>query len=329
LGGGKESKVRCATGGLSILHMRNDVKNTKITCVTGASGMIGLCITKRLLEKGYIVRVLTRSATFPLENVVCFQGSLSDVDVLESMLDSAEVVFHCAGELHDESKMYDVNVLGTERLARVAAEHGVGSFVHISSAGVTGPANTAWVDEATPCHPSNAYEVSKWEAEQRFASLNHGGMRLCILRPANVVDDERPGVLAMALRNVWTDRISLLIKGGESAHLVHAEDVAGAALFLAENETCSGTYLVGCDEDDRNTIAGVFNLARRKLGIDEYKGPVFSAAIPYYLRCMRRGKSLHGRTQFSSARLIGAGFEFPLGLEAAIERVCACHGLNQ
>jgi len=301
----------------------------RLAAVTGATGMIGRRVVEQLRRQGRSVRVMQHHAAVKAPGCEVILGDLASDESLRALLDGVDEVYHCAAELHDEVRMHDVNVLGTERLARGAVEHGAGCFVHISSAGVTGPVNTAWVDEAMPCHPSNAYEVSKWEAEQRLASLNDGGMRLCILKPTNVVDDERPGLLEMALRNVWMDRFSLLVKGGESAHLVHAEDVAGAALFLADNEVCSGAYLVGCDEDERNTIAGVFNLARRKLGIDEYKGPVFSATIPYYLRCMRRGKSLHGRTRFSSARLIGAGFEFSLGLEAAIERICAAHGLSQ
>ena len=291
--------------------------------------MIGRRVVEQLRVQGRRIRVLQRSADEKPRDVDVVVGDLASDESLHVLLDGADCVFHCAAELHDIKRMHDVNVLATERLAQVAMEQGVKRFIHMSSAGVTGPSDQAWIDEALPCHPYNSYEVSKCKAEQVLSSLSDSGMRICMLRPTNVIDDDRPGVLAMASRNVWRDQLSLLIKGDESAHLVHAEDVAEAALFLAENDSCYGACFVGCDEDDRNTVAGVFNLARRKMGRTEYHGPVFPAAVPYYLRSIGRGKSLHGRTRFSSAKLIDAGFEFSLGLDGAVERICNCQMLKQ
>lgn len=291
--------------------------------------MIGRRVVEQLRHRGRRIRVMQRSPGDKTQDFEVVVGDLASDGALHALLDGADCVFHCAAELHEESRMHAVNVLATERLALVAMEQGVKRFIHISSAGVTGPSDQLWIDETVPCHPYNSYEVSKWQAEQVLASLSDSGMRICMLRPTNVIDDDRPGVLAMAFRNIWRDQVSLLIKGGESAHLVHAEDVAEAAFFLAENDSCYGAYFVGCDEDNSNTVAGVFNLARRNMGRTEYHGPVFSAAVPHYLRRIGRGKSLHGRTRFSSSKLIDAGFEFSLGLDGAVERICTCHMLKQ
>ncbi len=299
-------------------------KTGKIAAVTGATGMIGRRLVVLLVAQGWQVRALQHHKSVVPDGCEVIAGELASEDAVDSLLRGATCVFHCAAELHDSSRMHDVNVLATRHLARKAIECGVGSFIHLSSAGVIGPAHEIWVDEATPCHPFNAYEISKWQAEQLLQEMQGQAMRICMLRPTNVVDDDRPGVVALAFRHGWRSRLSLWVKGAECAHLVHAEDVAAAALFLAVNENCSGTYFVGCDEDDRNTVVGVCNLARRKLGMARYDGPKLPVAVPYYLRRIRQGQSLHGKTRFSSARLSGAGFAFPLGLEAAIARLCAC-----
>ena len=297
----------------------------RVAAVTGATGMIGQRLVTLLIAQDWQVRALQHHKSVALDGCEVIAGDLASEDAIDSLLQGAVCVFHCAAELHDSSRMHDINVLATRYLARKAIECGVGSFNHLSSAGVIGPAHKAWVDEADSCHPANAYEISKWQAEQVLTSLPDSDMRICMLRPANVVDDDRPGVVALAFRHGWRSSLSLWLKGAECAHLVHAEDVAAAALFLGVNETCSGAYFVGCDEDDRNTVAGVCNLARHKLGMAQYDGPKLPVAVPYYLRRIRQGQSLHGKTRFSSAKLLESGFVCGLGLEGAVERICVAH----
>jgi len=192
-------------------------KYRKIACITGASGMIGLYIARLALNAGYQVRVLSRKDSFPLKGAELFSGSLDDELLLKLMLEDADMLFHCAAELYDESRMHEVNVVATERIAKLAIDQSVGCFVHISSAGVIGITCTSWVDETTAYHPKNAYEVSKWQAEQQLFQLPKSNMRLCMLRPTNVIDDSRPGMLAMALRNGWKDKLLYFLKGGERA----------------------------------------------------------------------------------------------------------------
>jgi len=291
--------------------------------MTGANGMIGRRVLEQLARQKMIrIRVLLRQQRSMPESIETVIGDLASDESLCRLLDGVDTVFHCAAELRDVAQMQAVNVAATVRLAQIAADLGVVQFIHLSSAGVIGPTCDAWVDEATPCHPGNGYEISKWQAEQALVPASQA-MRLCMLRPTNVIDDDRPGVLALALRNSWLDGLQCFLKGGECAHLVHAEDVAAAAVFLAEHNSCEGAYFVGDDEDERNTVNGVFALARVYLTGSHGCRISLPAAFPYWLRRVVRGRSLHGKTRFSSKRLIASGFTFPLGLEATVERVCS------
>ena len=54
-----------------------------IACVTGASGMVGSKIVRRLVSHGYKVRALSRSEYSFDSNVELFRGGLEDEEVLK------------------------------------------------------------------------------------------------------------------------------------------------------------------------------------------------------------------------------------------------------
>ena len=286
--------------------------------------MIGRCIVGRLLATGSRIRVLTRRKGDAEAGVEPVIGSLGEPAALAALVDGADAVFHCAAEINDSARMDEVNIEGTVRLSEAAAAHKVSYFCHISSAGVVGPGDAAWVDEDTPCRPASPYERSKWEAERRVRAALGAKAKLCILRPTNVVDEARPGVLALALRNGWKEKLVVRIKGAECAHVVHADDVAAAALhFWGHALDEPGWFFVASDEDVRNTVAGVYAMCRTEiLGVAVGPPTTLPASVPYLVRRVLRGASLHGRTRFSTARLRAAGFEAPLGLAGAVRQIC-------
>lgn len=294
-----------------------------LVAVTGINGMIGRRVAEQLTMRGIKVRALLRRDMPMAQGVEVVIGDLTSEEALRHLVDGVDIVFHCAAELYDESAMHEVNVIATERLGQMAIDYDVTCFIHISSAGVVGAVHQRLIDETTLCQPRNFYERSKWQSEQVLAHLPENGVRLCMLRPINVIDDERPGILNMILRDTWKDRIQFFIKGGEMAHVVHAYDVAAAALHLAFSPLrLEGAFFVGCDEDAANTIAGVLKLCIRNLGSNRVVGLHLPVCIPYFLRRMIFKTGLHGATIFSSARLIATGFKYPLGLDEAIKRIC-------
>ena len=90
--------------------------------------MIGRRIVQKLLDRGYSVRVLTRS-NYAKDKVQVFRAGVSDERELETFVSGARMVFHCAAELSDESKMHEVNVRGTERIVKLIGRHQVKYFL--------------------------------------------------------------------------------------------------------------------------------------------------------------------------------------------------------
>jgi len=307
--------------------MVNEKDNKNIACVIGGSGMVGSRVVDLLLKQGYSVRVLSRGQNYKRQDVEVIIGSLENEEVLNNFLYGASLLFHCAGEFQDESKMWEVNVHGTERLTQQAAQSGISYFCYISSAGVVGKTSLSLVDETTPCAPMNLYEKSKLAAEQ-LIQRNIRNCRAIILRPTNIVDDMRPGALSLPMKGSFSDRVKVLLKGGECAHIVHAEDVAAAALFFV-GKHIEGTecFFVSCDEEPLNTYAGIWPLYKAcEDGLSaEAVRPALHVPliVPYILRRLWRGHSNRGDVRYSSKKLMSAGFVFPLGLRKAIKKVAS------
>jgi nucleoside-diphosphate-sugar epimerase len=301
---------------------------TPIACVTGASGMIGSRIRERLTAQGHRVRVLTRQKGFTAGNADVCVGDLEDEPSLAKFVEGADLVVHCAAELSDESRMWPVNVLATQRLMALSEAARVQTFCYLSSVGVIGSTGSTRVDETTPCDPQNAYEKSKCAAEQLVAA-GVKGCRTIILRPTNVVDEEKPGILALPRRAGFADACKAFVVGGECAHIVHAEDVAHAAVYLISrpSDTRPQVYIVSCDHEPLNTVAGVWALydAYRRGQGDAVVRPRrhLPVMVPHLLRRIVRGRGNRGDVRYSSEKLLQSGFSFGLGVRGAVRLIAS------
>jgi nucleoside-diphosphate-sugar epimerase len=296
-----------------------------IACVTGASGTIGRHIVQLLLQRKCKVRVLSRRRDLFNFDVETFDGAIDDEALLKIFLRNCNLLFHCAAELSDISKMWDVNVAGTEKLFGLASKSGVDYLCYMSSAGVVGRTSTKYINENTTCNPETIYEQSKWAAEQIVQQGLHN-CRVVILRPTNVIDDEVPGALLLPMRSSWSDRLKVFLKGGECAHIVHAMDVADAAVYLiAHKSDGPSCFFVSCDHERLNTYGGLWSLYRaieRNWSVERIE-PILHVPIiaPYLLRKLWRGTGNPGNVRYSSEKLLSTGFCYRLGVEGAVRRI--------
>lgn len=301
-----------------------------IAAVTGGSGIVGRRITQKLMREGYEVRVLTRKKSLHIDKVQIYVGNIEDERTLRLFLKNVSYLFHCAAELYNESKMWDVNVLATEKILNLLPASSVTYFCYLSSAGVIGLTDSQLVDEQSKCDPQNAYEKSKRAAEELVAR----GFEKCstvILRPIDVIDEQRPGALALPIRSSWRDRLIVFFKGNECAHIVHAEDVADAAIYFInssfEKPVC---FFVSCDREQLNTFGGLWSLYKtiqQGRSGEEIKPMICLPIImPYILRSLWRGPGNYGNVRYSSEKLLLTGFRYRLGVEGAVRSIAASQG---
>ena len=171
--------------------------------VTGGNGFVGRRLCAELATRGRPVRAAVRERREPDTQAFPVGDIHADTD-WEAALAGAEAVIHCAARVHvmqesaaDPLKAFRaVNVEGTRRLAEVAAEVGVRRLVFLSSIKVNGEATApgAPFRASDSPRPSDAYAVSKWEAEQALHEIAaRTGLEVVLVRPPLVYG---PGVRA-------------------------------------------------------------------------------------------------------------------------------------
>ena len=183
--------------------------------VTGAGGFVGEALVfKLLLDKQFTPVAASRGRTRLQGLCAVMPLDLTRPDMFP-VLEGIHAVVHAAARVHvmNEtavdalSEFRRVNVQGTLRLARHAAESGVKRFIFISSIKVNGESTV--VDKPFKADdlpaPVDPYGVSKYEAEEALKELaQKTGMEVVIIRPPLVYG---PGVKANFLSMLrWLDK---------------------------------------------------------------------------------------------------------------------------
>ena len=147
-----------------------------------------------------------------------------------------------------------INVDGTMRLARQAAEAGVRRFVFVSSVKVNGDCSQPghpFLADQTPA-PGDSYAISKCEAEAALRELTQeAAMEVVIIRPPLVYG---PGVKANFLAMMrWLQRGVPLPLGGVTDNrrsLVYLDNLVDLIVTCVDHPAAANqTFLVSDDED--------------------------------------------------------------------------------
>jgi len=184
--------------------------------VTGASGLLGRHVVRRLAREGVAVRALVHSpSSTPVAEAAGAReivvGDLRDGALVARATAGVDAVYHCAGHVRHKGTrqdFVDVNVGCTERLLRAGEAAAVDVFVHVSSVGIYAlPRPGETITEDTPLDPSTdrrgGYTHSKALADVLVTGWRAGRpMRIVVVRPGHIYGAERPmfGRLARPIR---------------------------------------------------------------------------------------------------------------------------------
>lgn len=245
--------------------------------VTGAGGFVGKALVRRLCDDlGVVCTAIYRSAPAqppPASAQVAVVGDLADAADLDVVLDGVDVVVHTAARVHVMKETLEdplaafrrVNVEATARLAEAAARAGVRRFVFLSSIKVNGEATDLgrpFGPDDAPA-PSDAYAISKHEAEQALAGIaSRTGMELVIIRPPLIYG---PGVKAnFASLMKWVDRGVPLPLGGINNRrtLLALPNLVDLIFCCLTAPGVVGATLLAGDGDDVSTTELVTRMAR-------------------------------------------------------------------
>lgn len=191
-------------------------------------GFSGRAIARQAAESGASVRGTTRNpANFapiaatgatPLQ----FDGSLTPA--LEATLaETTHLVLSISPDQGGDPSL----ALLAGKLKALCPQLQWGGY--LSTVGVYGDHDGAWVDERTPCKPVSQRSVLRLEAEAAWQDMfAQADLPLAVLRLSGIYGPGRN-----AIRTALEGGARRLIKPGQVFNRIRVEDIAGASLFLA------------------------------------------------------------------------------------------------
>ena len=186
--------------------------------LTGATGLIGSSLLRRLIARGEPVRCLVRDPRRLGPERVRVQitiGDLTDPRALRQAMRGVRTVVHLAASHRDQphATIEELAGVATWRLLRAAEHAGAGHFVFFSALG------------ATPHHPSRLHRA-KALAER---AVDEAALRTTTFAPSLVYapGDRR---LARLERLAWLPAVPLAGRGRARTQPIWAEDVADCVL---------------------------------------------------------------------------------------------------
>ena len=256
--------------------------------VTGGAGFIGSNLTKALLARGHIVRILDNFSTGKRENLGPYQeqvelieGDLRSYHIVHEAVCDIEVVFHQGAlpsvprSINDPITTNQVNVEGTLNILDAAKGAGVRRVIYASSSSIYGENPTLPKQEDMTPLPISPYAVAKLAGEKYCQAFTRSyGLETVGLRYFNVFgagqDPKSQYAAAIPLFiTAFLDggRIQIHGDGEQSRDFTYIDNVVQANIKAAVAEGAAGeVFNVACGE--RTSLNQILDDLRKVTEVD-------------------------------------------------------------
>ncbi|OWO96976.1 NAD(P)-dependent oxidoreductase [Rhizobium esperanzae] len=261
-------------------------------------GYSGTAIAKAFASQGVRVSGTTRSAE-KLEALRAngIEAFLFDGETMGDELSRAlESVTHLVQSIAPGKADPLLRLLGEDSARFLPRLEWIG---YLSTVGVYGDHQGAWINEETPCVPVSGRSKERLEAEEGWLAMGRKrGVPAAVLRLSGIYGPGRN-----AFCNLEKGTARRLIKKDQVFNRIRVEDIGAAARFLSERGL-GGIYNV---TDDRpGPPQDVIVEAARLMGVEPPPEQAFETA-----ELTPMARSFYGENKrVSNARLKAAGFGF-------------------
>jgi nucleoside-diphosphate-sugar epimerase len=207
--------------------------------VTGATGLVGNLVARRLISQNHRVRVLVRqperAASLHEASAELVQADLEHPETLPQAVQGMDTIVHCAGLVGSGRASEDdynrVNVTGTRALLDAARQANVRRFVFMSTVGVYGMNMFKGnADENTPLNGTTGYTKSKIAAEE---AVRMSGVLFTILRPYWITGGGDRFLIPALARLLTNHEFTYIGNGQQEWSLSVVENVSAAVATAA------------------------------------------------------------------------------------------------
>ena len=230
----------------------------ELVLVTGATGLVGSALCRRLAGEGRKVRAMVRrtsDASFLKElGVELVVGDVSDGEACRQSARGAGVVFHCAAYVSDwaeAEEMIRVNVEGQQAMIEASLAAGVRRFVYLSSLVVLGHAPQVDLDESAPVVlTGDVYNRTKVMAEEMALKYHRErGLPVTIIRPPYIYGPRDRQFLPRLLLTLRSGAFRYIGSGEEPLSLLYVENLLDAMLAASQRPEALGQIYNVTDGD--------------------------------------------------------------------------------
>lgn len=266
----------------------------KIVYITGCLGFIGSYVTRRCLQKGWMVYGVDK-CTYAANRGVLEEFNKYDNFTFEQIdikdmthLYDCDYVINLAAESHvgnsivDSKKFLNSNVAGVQNLLELirhkqenCSERPV--FFHFSTDEVYGDIENGVHTENDLLKPSNPYSAAKAAADMFVhAWARTYGVKYIILRPTNNygVGQYPEKLIPLSVKNLVRGKKIRLHNGGSPIRAwLHADDTALAVMKIIETNQVNKIFNVsgGFEQDNLTTVKKILkNFFNEDVNIQNY-----------------------------------------------------------
>lgn len=209
--------------------------------IVGGTGFIGGHLSEYFFAQGEISKGIFRKGShlkiMDQCGIQCIEADIADRHSLHEPLDMVDVVYNLAspppGRRREEYVRF--NEIGLRNLLEEAHEHGVKSFVHLSTLDVYGFGSGRSVGAGRVPRPSGEYQNSKLEGERIVAEFGRTNpeLQVRVVRAAKAVGSREPGVVVPILTMAERGQVILPPSSSARFSMSHPKDIAQALLKAA------------------------------------------------------------------------------------------------
>ncbi|QCR22313.1 NAD-dependent epimerase/dehydratase family protein [Pontibacter sp. SGAir0037] len=221
--------------------------------VTGGSGFVGQNLIPMLVEQGYQVKALARSAQAiqKVESLgaIAVKGDLTDASALATDVKDCATVFHLAASVDffaSENELKKLHVDATELLLTTAQKANVKKFIYLGAASVI--MNGKPIANADETFVSDnlvdGYSRTKLQAEKMVLSSNDKYFQTVSLRPPLIWGKGDPNTLPAIIDAVKKGRMQFINGGKHRLVTCHVTNVCHALILADQSEQSGKAYFL-------------------------------------------------------------------------------------
>ena len=229
-----------------------EIDSSKKILVTGAAGLLGGEVVSQLLEQGYNVTALIHLTPLNIShpNLIIRQCNILDTCCLEEIMSGISDVYHCAAgisfESKDKSRLFKINVEGTDNIVNACLDANIRKLVHVSSVSALGRIRNDgevneqmnWSEETG----NSAYGKSKYLGELEVWRGRGEGLDAVIVNPSIILGGNNWDNGSSAIFKSIYNEIKWYTEG--TSGFVDVRDVAKAMIRLMNSNITGERFII-------------------------------------------------------------------------------------